>query len=73
MLDQLKRLLDDLCIDYMQYADCIYITSDIGGRHVVIQDDDGLHIHGFGYLGIWDYSPEYIAKMLDRKFKEDSL
>lgn len=73
MVNQLKRLLDNLCIDYNQFAECIYITNDIKGRHAVIQDNDGLHIHGFGYFGIWDYSPEYIAKMLDRKFKEDSL
>lgn len=30
-------------------------------------------IIGAGYAAIWEYSADYIAKMLDRKFKEGTL
>lgn len=68
-LDELKQLLDDYLIDY----------ETIGQRTVALTTKpllingcpDGLYIFGWGYSGKWAYSPEYIAGMLDRKFREE--
>lgn len=33
--------------------------------------DKGFYVKGWGYSGIWRYSAEYVARMLDRKFKQE--
>lgn len=68
-LDKLKQLLDELLIDYETIGKkTIALTT----KHLFINScPDGLYIFGWGYSGKWTYSPEYIAKMLDRKFREE--
>lgn len=68
-LDELKKLLDDYLIDYETIGKR---TVALTTKPLLINDcPDGLYIFGWGYSGEWTYSPEYIAKMLDRKFREE--
>ena len=68
-LQRLMQLLDDLMIAYEQLCDR---TLMLETKPVIINEcDDGLYIFGWGFSGLWPYSAEFVAKMLDRKFREE--
>ena len=68
-LDKLKQLLDELMIAYeVKCKNCIVLIDD---RATIWPDKDGLRVFGWGFSGIWTYSAEFVARMLDRKFREE--
>lgn len=68
-LQRLMKLLDDLMIAYEQIC---AKTLALETKPVIINEcDDGLYIFGWGFSGLWPYSAEFVAKMLDRKFREE--
>lgn len=70
-LQKLKQLLDDLMIAYEQLCDR---TLMLETKPVIIKEcPDGLYIHGWGYKGLWPYSAEFIARVFDRKFREEAV
>ena len=70
-LDKLKQLLNDLMIDYESIGQK---TVVLNAKPLFINDcSDGLYLIGCGYSGTWPYSAEFVAKMLDRKFREEAV
>ena len=73
-LDKLKQLLDELMIDYEEKTEegrrCIVLIDKLA---TIWTDKDGLRIFGWGFSGIWTYSAEFVARMLDRKFREEAV
>ena len=68
-LDKLKKLLDELLIGNELICNR---TLALDTNPVFINDcGDGLTVVGWGYSGIWTYSADYVARMLDRKFREE--
>ena len=66
--NRLKRLLYQACIDYKVAQDG---TIMLDTAPVFLRETkDGILISGAGHNGIWSYSPEYVVRMLDRKFRE---
>ncbi len=75
-LNRLRRLLYETCIDYTEfsfpnslYAAMIFIHHMV--PCVLFVYEDGIHIRGQGYHSVWKYSPEYVVRMLDRKFRQE--
>ena len=74
--EKLKRLLDELCIGYTEKRHTVYVkeirlvTAPVS---IIWWGKDEFTIAGGGYNNVWEYSPEYIARMLDRKFKDGEL
>ena len=70
-LQKLKQLLDDLMIANEMICNR---TLALVTKPVFINDcQDGLYIYGWGFSGLWPYSAEFVAKMLDRKFREEAV
>lgn len=68
-LQKLKYLLDELLIAYEPIGKRTVLLTT---KPVFINDcGDGLTVVGWGYSGIWTYSADYVARMLDRKFREE--
>ena len=68
-LQRIMKLLDDLMIAYEQIcAKTLALETKPG---IINECDDGLYIFGWGFSGLWPYSAEFVAKMLDRKFREE--
>ena len=68
-LQRLMKLLDDLMIAYEQIC---AKTLALETKPVFITDcGDGLYIDGWGFTSQWPYSAEFIARALDRKFREE--
>ena len=66
-VNRLHRLLDEACIDYTAYGpNTLLDTVPVS----ILPVYDGFRIFGAGYIGVWSYSAEYVARMLDRKFRE---
>lgn len=67
-MEKIKKLLDKACIDYKVAQDGMIMldTAPVFLR----ETKDGILISGAGYNGIWSYGPEYVVRMLDRKFRE---
>lgn len=71
MRNDLTDLLDDLVIDYTYEPPEVIITT--AQVSIMEQGNGWYRIYGAGYSGTWEYSAEYVAKMLDRKFIENLL
>lgn len=70
-LQRLMQLFDNLMIAYEQLCDR---TLMLETKPVIINEcPDGLYIHGWGYEGLWPYSAEFIARVFDRKFREEAV
>lgn len=70
-LQKLKQLLDDLMIDNEQLCDR---TLMLETKPVIINEcPDGLYIHGWDFFGLWPYSAEFVARVFDRKFREEAV
>lgn len=68
-LQKLKYLLDELMIAYEQISNrTVFLTTK---PVFIIEFGEGLVVIGWGYSGIWTYSADYVARMLDRKFREE--
>ena len=68
---KLKQLLDDLLIAYEPISKRTVLLTTVP---VFVNDcGDGLTVVGWGYSGIWTYSADYVAQMLDRKFREEAV
>lgn len=68
-LQRLKNQLDNLLIENELICEQALVLKT---KPVIINEyDDGLYIYGWGFIGIWPYSAEFVAKMLDRKFREE--
>lgn len=71
MRHDLTDLLDDLLIEYTYEPPEIIINT---AKVSIMEQGDGWYrIYGAGYSGIWQYSAEYVARMLDKKFIENVL
>ena len=72
--EKLKRLLYKQGIDYEErkhfMGEEIRLTT---APISIIWWDNELTINGCGYCNVWSYSAEYIARMLDRKFRDGEL
>ena len=70
-LQRLMKLLDDLMIAYEQIC---AKTLALETKPVFIDDcPDGLYVYGWGFSGQWPYSAEFIARTIDRKFREEAV
>lgn len=70
-LQRLMQLLDDLMIAYEQLCDR---TLMLETKPVIINEcPDGLYIHGWDFFGLWPYSAEFVARVFDRKFREEAV
>lgn len=68
-LDKLKRLLDELLIAWEPIGS---LTIALTTKPLFVNNlQDGLSVVGWGYSGQFRYSAEYVARMLDRKFREE--
>lgn len=71
MQNDLTELLDDLVIEYTYHPPEIIINT---AKVSVMEQGNGWYrIYGAGYSGLWEYSAEYVARMLDKKFIENAL
>ena len=73
---KLKRLLKELHIAYQPVIfpdDSEEIWLATAPVRIKYQKWDAFTIEGGGYSGVWEYSAEYIARMLDRKFRDGEL
>lgn len=68
-LQKLMQLLDDLMIAWVPLSDDTVMLST--KPLFITEIKDGLSVLGWGYSNIWTYSAEYVARMLDRKFREE--
>lgn len=73
--EKLKRLLYKLGIEYTEKRhfagyEIRLVTAPVS---IIWWGGDVLTIEGGGYFHVWEYSPEYIARMLDRKFRDGEL
>jgi hypothetical protein len=67
-LDRLAVLLSDLEIGFDLVGECLALST----KPVFIREEaDGLRVVGWGYMGVFRYSAEWVARMLDRKFKAE--
>lgn len=81
---RLQRLLEEKMIDH----EAVFVRSNGSVNAIAIRLESAdvrlirktepdapewWSIHGAGYSGIFEYSPEYIARMLDKKFREGLL
>lgn len=70
-LERLKNQLDHLLIENELICER---TLALGTKPVFINNcGDGLYIYGWGFSGLWPYSAEFVARMLDRKFREEAV
>ena len=70
-LDKLERLLNELQIAYEPISKRTVLLTT---KPVFINDcGDGLTVVGWDYSGVWAYSADYVARMLDRKFREEAV
>ena len=70
-LQKLMQLFDDLMIAYEQICEK---TLMLETKPVIINEcPDGLYIHGWEFFGLWPYSAEFIARVFDRKFREEAV
>ena len=71
-LQKLKQLLDELCIDWHMenYQAVVLDTVPVKIYPTLTR---GCYIKGWGFSGIWPYSAEFVARMLDRKFREEAV
>ena len=69
-LTKLKELLEDLLIDYVPVGQRSLVLET---KPVIITDcgEDGIQIFGWNFFGCYTYSAEFVAKALDRKFREE--
>ena len=68
-LQKLIYLLDGQFIAYEQICDR---TLALETKPVFINDcPDGLYVYGLGFSGFWPYSAEFVARVFDRKFREE--
>ena len=72
-LDKLKQLLDELLIDYTveQKHEATVIRLVTKPAQIVWWGEDTFTILGCGYQNQFEYSAECVARMLDRKFREE--
>ncbi len=74
--NRLKRLLNEACIAYTEFDSLSNSFTAMIWVHnmfpcVLFVYEDGIHIRGQGYHSVWKYSPEYVVRMLDRKFRQE--
>lgn len=69
-LNKLKKLLDELLIGNELICNR---TLALDTKPVIITDcgEDGLQMFGWNFFGCYTYSAEFVAKVLDRKFREE--
>lgn len=69
-MDKMKQLLDELCIDWHMenYQAIVLDTVPVKIYPTLTR---GCYIKGWGFSGTWTYSAEFVAKLLDRKFREE--
>ncbi len=67
--NRLKRLLNEACIAYTEFDSLSNsFTAMIWVNHMV---PCVLFVYEQGYHSVWKYSPEYVVRMLDRKFRQE--
>lgn len=74
--EKLKQLLDKLYISYTEKRHTVYVKEirlTTAPVSIIWWGQDEFTIVGAGYNNVWEYSPEYIARMLDRKFRDGEL
>ena len=69
MNQKMQRLLYESCIDYSIHGQAIMIDT-LPGTYTVYTKD-GWRLYGSGFGGHFCYTEEYIAKVLDKIFKDE--